>query len=111
MATIDSRLLPERHNEVPGNERGPPLGLPAVALSVVLATALVHPSALVLPTLSVILVIAGIVLAIVTWLRFRQLGDGIADKMTLPGLLVFVGFAAGILSDPDAAVQSMMRLP
>ncbi len=72
--------------------------------------ALAHPSALLLPLLSALLVSAGFALAAVNWFRFRRTPEVMTDRMTLPGLLVFYGFAAAIFSDPDAVAQSLSHL-
>ena len=84
-------------------------------LAFVTAAALLHPHSLALPLLSAVLVLAGFALAgfALTWRFFRK-GKGVParpDPMSglidLSGLIVFFGFAAAILSDPNAAVQSL----
>lgn len=84
-------------------------------LTVVTAAVLLHPHPLALPLLSVVLVLAGFALAAfaLTW-RFFSNREGVAarpDRISglsnLSGLIVFFGFAAAILGNPDAAVQSL----
>lgn len=88
-------------------------------LTFVTAAALLHPAPLALPVLSGVLVLAGFALAgfALTWRFFRK-GKGMPSRpghmsglVDLSGLIVFFGFAAAILSDPDAAVQALQMHP
>ncbi|MEQ1611716.1 MAG: hypothetical protein ABL904_03105 [Hyphomicrobiaceae bacterium] len=84
-------------------------------LMFVTAAALLHPHPLGLPLLSVALVLVGFALAgvVLAW-RFFGRGEGVPARpghlsglIELSALIVFFGFAAAILGDPDAAVQSL----
>jgi hypothetical protein len=88
----------------------PPLGLPNATLAVVNLGALLHPNALVLPALSAILVTAGLMLAGFQLLRSRSKAGGIAERMALPGLLVFHGFVAAVLCDSERVAEALARL-
>lgn len=79
----------------------------AVALSLVTFVAMLHPSPLVLPFLSAILVTASIGIASAIAWRHRAEPQTFPDRMALPGLLVFFGFAAAIICDPDQVVQAL----
>jgi hypothetical protein len=82
-------------------------GLTAAAAAPILLLALMLPPALVLPALSLAaLALAGHV-AIAAWCARR---DG--DRVTLwdiAGAIAFIGFAAGMISDPDHVVQLFDR--
>ncbi len=79
------------------------------ALTFVTAVTLFHPHPLALPLLSVVLVLAGFALAGCAWAwRFFHKGEDVPARPDhLSGLIVFFGFAAAILGDPNAAVQSL----
>ncbi len=87
--------------------RGQGLGIAAIALGFVTLFALWHPNPLVLAVLSGLLVAAGFVLAGVVALRHRHDPGSIGDRMLLPALIVFFGFAASIFCDADAAAQAL----
>lgn len=83
--------------------------IPVVALSVVTVVALQHPHPVVMMLLSVLLVVAGFAFAAVQALRYRASSSDLADRLVLPAIIVFFGFAAAMLGDPDPAVESLMR--
>ena len=84
-------------------------------LTLVTAAALLHPHPLALPLLSAVLVVPGLALAGFAWAwRFFHKGKGVPARpgqmsglIDLSALMVFFGFAAAILGDPDAAVHSL----
>lgn len=88
----------------------PGLGVAAVALTSVTAFALLHPHPLVLPLLSIILVTAALGLSGIVYLRHRGAPGSIVDRLHLAGLMIFFGFAAAMLGDPDPAVKSLDAL-
>jgi hypothetical protein len=83
--------------------------IPVVALSVVTVVALQHPHPAVMMLLSVVLVVAGFVFAAIQAVRCRASGSNLVDRLVLPAIIVFFGFAAAMLGDPDPAVESLMR--
>ncbi len=84
-------------------------------LAVVTAVAFLQADPLALPLLSVALVLPGFALAgfVLAWRFFHNGETGTAHQeqmsglIDLSGLIVFFGFAAAILSDPNAVVQSL----
>ncbi len=88
-------------------------GLPAASsiLSLVLGAtvvaALFHPTPILLVMLSAGLIVFGFsaagFVALANWRR----GLPVMERMTVPALLVFLGCAAAILCDLDAAVSGM----
>lgn len=93
-----------------GSQNDPGLSIAAIALTSILAFAWLHPHPLVLPLLSIILVAASLVVAGVIWLRNRGKQGSIIEKLHLAGLILFFGFAAAIMGDPDPAVKSLDAL-
>ena len=88
----------------------PSIGIAAAVLAVVTLFAVAHPHPLVLPLLSVILVVAGFIAAGWVWYRSRGAeGDRLA-RLSTPGVILFFGFAAAMLGDPDPAVQSLQQM-
>jgi hypothetical protein len=69
--------------------------------------AVTHAQPFVLPILSVALTTIGFTWAAITALRQRGRGVSLQDNMTGPGLVVFFGFAAAMLSDADQIVKHM----
>lgn len=97
------------------NAAGQKFGLAALSLGGILALAFGHPHLLVLPLLSGFLVSVGFILATIAFARHRGwLGDAgtrsLEDRMILPGMLVFGGFAAGIFADADEVLQVLTLL-
>ena len=90
--------------------REPGLGIPAAAMTVVTAIAMLHPHPLVLPLLGVILVLASLVVAAIVWLRTFRTGGPRMTQLHLAGLIMFFGFAATMLGDIDPAVKSFEAL-
>lgn len=90
-----------------GSEEEPGIGIAAVALTFVTATAWLHSHPLVLPLLSILLVGAAIVIAAFVAWRDRRLATPRSDRFHLAGLVIFFGFAAAIMGDPDPAVRSL----
>ena len=90
-----------------GSQNDPGLSIAAITLTSILAFAWVHPHPLVLPLLSIILVAASLTLSGVIWLRNRAATGSIVEKLHLAGLILFFGFAAAIMGDPDPAVKSL----
>ena len=82
--------------------------LAAVGTAVVVAgylELLMTPFAL--PMLSVALVVTGFLAA--GWTIWRHRGDGtLNDRMVTPGLLLFFGFAAAMLTDTEDLVQFLL---
>lgn len=103
-----------RYDDVNGASRGsegePGIGVAAIALCAVTFAAWVNSNPLVLPLLSVILVVAALVVAAVVAWRHRGSGRGLIGRMHLAGLIMFFGFAASIMGDPDLAVKSLDAL-
>ena len=91
------------------SDGGPSLGIAGTVLALVTFIALLHPHPLVLPLLSVILTVSGFVFAgIVAW-RNRGSALPVLDKLHLPALIIFFGFAAAMLGDVDPAIQSIQK--
>jgi hypothetical protein len=93
---------------------GPSLYIGGTVLAFVLFAAWLHPHPLVLPLLSIILTTAGFCSAAAVWLSARSKGasEGAAkleERLLAPGLIVFAGFAAAIMGDPDLALQSLQQ--
>lgn len=92
------------------SDGGPSMGITATALIGVTALALMHPHPLVLPLLSILLVTGGMIAAAIQTMRYRNTAASLIDKLKVPGLILFFGFAAAMLGDPDPAVQSLQKL-
>lgn len=86
------------------------LGIAAAALTIVTGLALTQSHPLVLMVLSIALVTGGIVASVVQLLRYRNRDLAPLSYLGVPSLVLFFGFAAAMLGDPDAAVQSLQRL-
>lgn len=86
------------------------LGITGAVLTIVTGLALTQSHPLVLMVLSVALVTGGIVASLVQFLRYRDRGVAPLTYLGVPSLVLFFGFAAAMLGDPDAAVQSLQRL-
>ena len=85
------------------------------ALVVVIAAALAVigayvPSALVLPTASVLLAGTGFALAAATWLARLGTGRGPTFAWDLAGALVFLGIAAALITDDKEALALLGQL-
>lgn len=93
-----------------GSQNDPGLSIAAIALTSILAFAWLHPHPLVLPLLSIILVAAALAVSGVIWLRNRTASGSLVEKLHLAGLILFFGFAAAIMGDPDPAVKSLEAL-
>ncbi len=102
--------LPTDHHDKehsPTEETRQPFGsllsLAAVALlsALLVLDALTHAQPLVLPILSAILTIIGFGWAAVAALQRRKPGVSLEEKEMGPAFVVFLGFAAAILSDAD----------
>ena len=94
------------------SDGGPTLAIAGTALAIVLFAAWLHPHPIVLPLLSIILVLAALVVAAFIAVQRHLAGEGmrgtpLLERMLLPGLLMFCGFAAAMMGDPDLAVQSL----
>ena len=90
-----------------GLDSDPGIAIAAVALTFVTAIAWLHSHPLVLPMLSVILVTASIVMAGFAAWRHRGTTTPLSDRLHLAGLIIFFGFVAAIIGDPDPAVKSL----
>ncbi len=90
-------------------DAGGSLPITAWVLALVTVMALLLPDPLVVMLLSTVLVLAGFLAAGYVALKHRNSAAPLADRMLLPGLIVFFGFAASILGDPDAAVMSLQQ--
>jgi hypothetical protein len=62
------------------------------------------PVALVLPTMSILMVVAGFIVAAILYLSGSRMGRGSSGAWEVAGALVFLGFAAAILSDDRQAM-------
>jgi hypothetical protein len=71
---------------------------------------LLLPAPLVLPALSVLMVLAGFALAGGLYLAGRRMSEGPAAVWNIAAALVFLGFAAGILTDSEEALAVLERL-
>jgi hypothetical protein len=71
---------------------------------------LTHDLPLVLPALSVVLTLAGIVWATGLALAGRGSGQQLTDRLAGPALVLFFGFAAATLSDADKLVPYLTAL-
>ena len=76
------------------------LGTPMAALGI--ATYL--PMALVLPALSIVMVVSGFAIAAILYLAGCRMSTGFSPAWEVVGALVFLGFAAAILSDSREAL-------
>jgi hypothetical protein len=93
---------------------GPSLFIAGTVLALVLFVAWLHPHALVLPLLSIIITTAGFSGAAAIWLSAQRTAakarrTSLEDRLLTPGLIVFAGFAAAIMGDPDLALQSLQQ--
>ncbi len=96
-----------RETKANGFDSDPGIAIAAVALTFVTAIAWLHSHPLVLPLLSIILVTASVVMAgVVSW-RHRGTATPITERLHLAGLVIFFGFVAAIIGDPDPAVKSI----
>ena len=68
-----------------------------------------HPSPLVLLALSIILVLGGFTAAAVVAVLYRKTQSLMIDRLQIHGLIVFCGFAAAMLGNPDLAIQSLTK--
>ncbi len=114
MHTSNSHLV-RRSDVTTGSYGDQSLLIAGGVLTLATAAALLHPHPLALPLLSVVLVVPGFALAGfgLAWRHFHK-GKGVPARpghmsglIDLSGLIVFFGFAAAILGDPNAAVQSL----
>lgn len=76
--------------------------LVVTALLALVAAAMLHPLAA--PALSIVLVAVGFIWAGVIMIQDGFSVDAPSDRMTSPAVILFLGFAAGMLSDPDHLV-------
>lgn len=90
-----------------GLDSDPGIAIAAVALTFVTAIAWLHSHPLVLPLLSIILVTASVVMAASTAWQYRGSSAPLTDRLHLAGLVVFFGFIAAIIGDPDPAVKTI----
>ncbi len=74
--------------------------LPAMALAAVAQL----PSAIVLPALSTLLVLCGFALAAFAYLGGGHMAPARAGRYEVAGALLFLGFAAALLTDSDQAL-------
>jgi ABC-type Fe3+-siderophore transport system permease subunit len=93
-----------RHNGL-ASDSG--IAIAAVALSFVTVVAWLHAHPLVLPLLSIILVAASIMIAGFAAWRHRGETTPVTERLHMAGLVIFFGFVAAIMGDPDLAVKSI----
>ena len=62
------------------------------------------PVALVLPTMSILMVVAGFIVAAILYLSGSRMGRGSSGAWEAAGALMFLGFAAAILTDDRQAM-------
>lgn len=89
-------------------------GLLAASLLVAFAfcvTTSVLPADLVLPALSVIVVVSGLLLGAFTLLRGRSRGHQSVGMLDVAGVLVLFGFATAIICDKTEALSLLAALP
>lgn len=107
----DSQRVPA---QVEARARGPlraaSIGIAVVVVGLMCLDAFTYAHPLVLPTLSIVLTIAGFAWAAVSAMRHRADDVKLAERMTGPALVLFVGFAAAMLSDTDQVVAHLQRL-
>ena len=75
-----------------------------------LVAVLTHRTPLLLALMSAGLVLAGLVMAAVIALRHRGSDQPIIERMLVPALLVFLGFASTIMVDPDLVAKQLSHL-
>ncbi|KAB2917790.1 MAG: hypothetical protein F9K29_09070 [Hyphomicrobiaceae bacterium] len=68
------------------------------------------PSPLVLPVLSTLLVVAGFSMAAILYLAGSRIGKMSSPAWQIAGALVFLGFAAAILSDSEQALGLLDKM-
>lgn len=86
-----------------------PVMIASGALAMITVYALTHPHPIVLPLLSVVLVVGGFAAMGLQALFHRGTAD-VLGRLKVPGIVVFFGFAAAMLGDPDPAVQSLQQV-
>ena len=107
--------LSRRLHATTGSDGDQSLLIAGGVMAFVTAAALLHPHPLALPLLSAVLVLVAFALAAsaLAWRYFHKgkdvpaRPDHMSGLIDLSGLIVFFGFAAAILCDPNAAVQSL----
>lgn len=97
------------NNGAAGSLREAHAGTAIAALTLGTILMLAHPNPMILPLLSGVLVSAGMALALFALVRH---GKDVwqTERMLVPALLAFLGFAASIMSDPDRVVQSLSSI-
>lgn len=80
--------------------------VPVLAGASVLS-ALLLPSPLVLPALCMVMVLSGLTLAAGLYLAGYRMEEGPVGAWSAAGALVFLGFAAGILTDGEEALAAL----
>jgi hypothetical protein len=93
-----------------GGRRVPLRGLTSAAVMALVACllaadSLTHDKPLALPALSVGLTVIGFTWATVVAVRHRRTAGALQDRIMGPGLVVFFGLAAAMLSDADQLVK------
>lgn len=81
-----------------------------VAGGAVIALAKLLAGPLALPLLSMLLLGAGFVLAAALMLAGRRIGQSLGSAWVAAGALVFLGFAAALLSDGPEALAQLERM-
>ena len=109
-------MTDSQHNPAQGprRARGPSnaasIGIAVVVVGLMCLDVFTYAHPLVLPTLSIVLTISGFALAAVAATRHRADEVKLAERMTGPALVLFVGFAAAMLSDTDQVVGQLQKL-
>ena len=80
------------------------LGAAAIVLSAYL------PAPLLLPSMSLLMIGAGLTIAAVSWLAGLRMGRGNHVAWEIAGALVFCGFAAAMLTDKAEALSALAQI-
>lgn len=108
---LNARTLPPPLKRSATNWGGDPsFSVGIVVLSAVLFLGWLHPSPLLLPVLSIALVLIGLAYATVVALIPASKAIRL-ERLQRPALILFFGFAAAMVGDPDPAIQSLQQSP
>jgi hypothetical protein len=106
----EATVITPRHSPPDGNGAKPlgslaSLGVIGLVSCLMAIDALTHSKPMVLPAISVVLTVVGFAWAAGVVLRHANTDTPLRDKMTGPGLFVFFGCAAAMLSDADQVAR------
>jgi hypothetical protein len=103
MAMPSVEHTPTKHSNPLG--RMASIAIVSLVSCLVLIDALTHSQPLILPLTSAALTIIGFTWAAILTLRHSRHENPLSDRLTWPSLMLFLGFAAAMLSDADRLVQ------